>query len=186
MSRQRITTEQVWQLVADAAHSPLSRAQVIEQLTLALRRQLQYLAYREQRGRHTAYDEVAKSDRGGARTSDPAARKRRGEPPMNEQEAIHQAAIAWLEAHASYLSADLLASAIAIMPTMPTRLEGLPYCRACESPLCGVCGQCHSLALVPWAGICRADQDMSADCAAWWLAFNAVFIIARQQKEAEQ
>jgi RNase P subunit RPR2 len=57
-----ITTEQVWQLIADAAHSPLSREQVIEQLILALRRQLQYLSYRQRRGRQTAYDEVASQD----------------------------------------------------------------------------------------------------------------------------
>lgn len=62
MPRQTVTTEQVWQLIADAAHSPLSREQVIEQLTLALRRQVQYLAYRERRGRQTAYDEVAQAD----------------------------------------------------------------------------------------------------------------------------
>jgi hypothetical protein len=62
MPRQTITTEQVWQLIADAAHSPLSREQVIEQLTFALRRQLQYLSYRARRGRQTAYDEVAHSD----------------------------------------------------------------------------------------------------------------------------
>ena len=34
MPRQPITTEQVWHLIADAAHSPLSR----EQFSLALRR----------------------------------------------------------------------------------------------------------------------------------------------------
>lgn len=62
MPGQRVTTEQVWQLIADAAHSSLSREQVIEQLTLALRRHLQYVSYRERRGRHTAYDEVAKPD----------------------------------------------------------------------------------------------------------------------------
>jgi hypothetical protein len=62
MPRQPVTTEQIWQLIADAAHSPLSREQVIEQLALALRRQVQYLAYRERRGRQTAYDEVAHSD----------------------------------------------------------------------------------------------------------------------------
>jgi hypothetical protein len=62
MSRPTITPEQVWQLVADAAHSPLSREAVIEQLALALRRQLHYLSYRERRGRHTSYDEVAQQD----------------------------------------------------------------------------------------------------------------------------
>ena len=62
MRRPLITTEQVWQLIADAAHSPLSPEQTIEQLLLSLRRQLQYLSYRERRGRHTAYDEVAQQD----------------------------------------------------------------------------------------------------------------------------
>jgi hypothetical protein len=62
MPRQTVTTEQVWLLVAEAAHRPLSREQVIEQRTLALRRQLQYLSYRAQRGRQTAYDEAARQD----------------------------------------------------------------------------------------------------------------------------
>lgn len=57
-----MTTEQVWQVIADAAHSSLSREQTIEQLVLALRRQLQYLAYRERQSRQTAYDEVAQQD----------------------------------------------------------------------------------------------------------------------------
>ncbi|HLW02745.1 MAG TPA: hypothetical protein VKT82_29085 [Ktedonobacterales bacterium] len=62
MRRPLITTEQMWQLIAYATHSPLSQEQVTEQLLLALRRQLQYLAYRERRGRQIAYDEVAKRD----------------------------------------------------------------------------------------------------------------------------
>lgn len=105
---------------------------------------------------------------------------------MNEQDALHQAAIAWLEAHTSSLSADLLASAIALVPTMPTRREGMASCPACESVLCGACGQCHSLDVLPGDPVCRADQDtMGADCAAWWQALNAVFTMARQQEGVE-
>lgn len=62
MQKPLITTKQVWQLIADSAYSPLSREQTIEQLTLALRRQVQYLAYRAQRRHQTAYDEVAQQD----------------------------------------------------------------------------------------------------------------------------
>ena len=62
MAKQRLTTQQIWQFIANAAQSPLSREQVIEQLILALRRKLNYLAYREGRGRQTAYDEALSSD----------------------------------------------------------------------------------------------------------------------------
>jgi hypothetical protein len=98
---------------------------------------------------------------------------------------IQEQAIAWLQRGG--LDAGLKAAAIAIVPTMPTRPEGMPYCRACESVLCGACGQCHSLDLLPGDGYCRADQDtMGADCAAWFQAYNAVFTMARQQEEREQ
>jgi hypothetical protein len=102
----------------------------------------------------------------------------------SEQEAIYQAAIAWLER--SSLSADLKARAIAIVPGLPTRHEGMPYCRGCESVLCGACGDCHSLDLAP-PDLCPADQDtMGSDCAAWFQAYNAVFTMAREIEEAEQ
>lgn len=83
----------------------------------------------------------------------------------NEQErqAIYRTAIAWLER--STLGTKLKASAIALVPTIPTKLEGMAYCQACESVLCGACGQCHSLDLAPpdlcpavkiqWAPIAR-------------------------------
>lgn len=105
----------------------------------------------------------------------------------NEQErqTIHQAAILWLEAHAPSLSPDLLAEAIARVPTIPTRLEGMPYCRGCESVLCGACGDCHGLDLAP-PDFCPADQDtMGADCAAWWQAYNAVYTLIYQEARNE-
>ncbi|HLW02743.1 MAG TPA: hypothetical protein VKT82_29075 [Ktedonobacterales bacterium] len=68
------------------------------------------------------------------------------------------------------LSPGLLISAIALVPTMPAKLEGRPSCRTCESVPCGPCGDCQSLDLAPpdW---CSADQEtMGTDCAAWWQA----------------
>ena len=29
------------------------------------------------------------------------------------------------------------------LETIPVQLQGMPYCRICESVLCGVCGRCH-------------------------------------------
>lgn len=28
---------------------------------------------------------------------------------------------------------------------IPVRRVGMPYCRTCESALCGICGKCHEL-----------------------------------------
>lgn len=41
-------TERVWQMLAAARASSMIREEVVEQLTLALRRNLRYLARREQ------------------------------------------------------------------------------------------------------------------------------------------
>jgi len=111
--------------------------------------------------------------------------KRFKRPPMSEQEYIQRQAIAFLE-HQSNMDAALRAEAITLIPTVPTRLEGMPYCRACESVLCGACGDCHSLDLLPGDGYCRNDQDtMGAPCAAWWQAYNAVYTIIYQEARSE-
>jgi hypothetical protein len=31
------------------------------------------------------------------------------------------------------------------MAEIPVSRVGLPYCKTCESALCGICGQCHEL-----------------------------------------
>lgn len=104
---------------------------------------------------------------------------------MNEQEALYRAAILCLEAHAASLNPGLLAEAIALVPTIPTTLVGMPYCRACESVLCGACGDCHGLSLAP-PDVCPADQEnMGADCAAWWQAYNAVYTLIYQEARNE-
>jgi hypothetical protein len=59
-------------------------------------------------------------------------------------------------------------------------LEGRPYCPACESVLCGACGQCHSLDLMLGDDPrCPADEDtMGADCAAWFQSYKAAYAAA--------
>lgn len=98
-----------------------------------------------------------------------------------EPEAIHREARAWLESRAASLNPDLLTEAVALVPTIPTRLEGMPFCRAGESVLCGACGACLGLSLAP-PDFCPADQEnMGADCAAWWQAYNAVYTLIYQE-----
>jgi hypothetical protein len=65
---------------------------------------------------------------------------------------------------------------VALVPSIPLDLVGMPYCLACESVLCGACGHCHMLDVVLFSQPeCPNDHDdMGADCAAWWQAFNAV------------
>lgn len=52
----------VLKLIEAAKASPLTREEVIEQLTANLRRSASYLAYRERRHRQTAYDETLEAD----------------------------------------------------------------------------------------------------------------------------
>ena len=55
-------TQRVWQLLAEARTSSMTRETVIEQLILSLRRNLSYLARRMRDGRQTAYDEALERD----------------------------------------------------------------------------------------------------------------------------
>jgi hypothetical protein len=85
----------------------------------------------------------------------------------------------------SSLSPELKEAAIALVPSISTKLAGMPYCPACESVLCGACGHCHMLDVVPFSRPeCPNDHDnMGADCTAWWQAFNAVQTIQRISEE---
>jgi hypothetical protein len=63
---------------------------------------------------------------------------------------------------------------------------GMPYCPACESVLCGACGHCHGLDLMPSDPECPGDNDdMGRDCAAWYQALNAVWTVQRMSEEQE-
>lgn len=55
-------TERVWQMLTVARASPMTPAEVIEQLTASLRRNVAYLARRERLHRQTAYDEALERD----------------------------------------------------------------------------------------------------------------------------
>lgn len=57
-------TQRVWQMLADAQTSVMTREEATEQDILFLRRNLRYLAGRERRKRHTGYDEMLERDLG--------------------------------------------------------------------------------------------------------------------------
>ena len=49
---------------------------------------------------------------------------------------------------------------VALVPSIPLELAGMPYCPACESVLCGACGHCHILNVVPFTQPeCPNDND---------------------------
>ena len=102
----------------------------------------------------------------------------------SEQQAIQHQAIALLER--STLPSALITRAVALVPTIPTTKAGMPSCRACESVLCGACGKCHSLDVVPGVPICRNDEDpLGALCAAWWQAYHAVSTASQEAEDAD-
>ena len=55
-------TQHVWQMLADARTSAMSREEASEQAILFLRRNLRYLARRVSRGHQTSYDELLERD----------------------------------------------------------------------------------------------------------------------------
>jgi hypothetical protein len=68
--------------------------------------------------------------------------------------------------------------------TMPLTLVGMPYCRACESVLCGVCGDCHSFDLKISDPECPNDNDTAGSpCIAWWQGLKAVITAQRQSEQ---
>lgn len=85
----------------------------------------------------------------------------------------------------SKLSPWLIDAAIAIVPTIPTSMIGMPYCEACESVLCGACGHCHMIDSNLNHPDCPGyDEDMGADCAAWFQAYRAVWnLLYREDRE---
>src|SRR6266849_8865800 len=96
---------------------------------------------------------------------------------------IQEQAIDWIQQ--STLSTSLKEAAIVIVPTIPTKLAGMPYCPACESVLCEACGHCHMLDIGSFSQpLCPLDNDdMGASCAAWWQAFLAVQTIQMMNEE---
>ena len=78
-------------------------------------------------------------------------------------------------------------AACTYIPTIPLTPAGMPCCPACESVLYGACGHCHMLDVVPFSQPeCPNDNDdMGADCAAWYQALNAITTVQRLNEESE-
>ncbi len=101
---------------------------------------------------------------------------------------VQEQAIEWLRGlKAMQENPAFFEAACTFMPTIPLDPAGMPYCPACESALCGACGHCHMLDVVPFSRpICPLDNDdMGADCAAWYQALNAVWTVRRMSEESE-
>ena len=75
--------------------------------------------------------------------------------------------------------------ALSFVPTIPLNPAGMAYCSACESVLWGACGHCHMLDVVPFSRPeCPLDNDdMGANCAAWYQALNVVVTVQRMNEE---
>jgi hypothetical protein len=88
---------------------------------------------------------------------------------------VQEQAIEWVH-HALHFDATITQEIVAIVPSIPLSLTGMPYCEACESVLCGACWHCHMLDFVPFSRPeCPNDyDDMGYDCMVWWQAFKAV------------
>jgi len=108
---------------------------------------------------------------------------------MNMDQALQEQAINWLRNLKSMQDDPaFFEAACAFVPTIPLKLAGMPYCPACESVLCGACGHCHMLDIVPFSQpLCPLDNDdMGSSCAAWYQALNAVVTVQRMSEESEE
>ena len=102
---------------------------------------------------------------------------------------VQEQAIEWLAGQKSMQdNPAFFKAARAFVPTIPLNPAGMPYCPACESALCGACGHCHMLDVVPFSRpLCPNDNDdMGASCAAWYQALNAVWTVQRMSEESEE
>lgn len=101
---------------------------------------------------------------------------------------VYERAITDLEG--SRLSPHLIQAAVQLVPTISLSMAGQPYCPACESVLCGACGQCHELDLHPGESCATLedadDPGMGADCAAWFQAHRTVWSILYDDHRKEQ
>jgi hypothetical protein len=107
---------------------------------------------------------------------------------MNMDQTLQEQAIEWLRGLKSMQDDPaFFEAACAFVPTIPLKPAGIPYCPACESVLCGACGHCHKLDVVPFSQpLCPNDNDdMGASCAVWYQALNAVVTVQHMSEEQE-
>jgi hypothetical protein len=72
----------------------------------------------------------------------------------------------------------------ASIDSIPLSMTGMPYCPACESVLCGACGHCHMLDVVPFTRPeCPLDNDdMGHDCMVWFQAYKAIHTVQHMEE----
>jgi hypothetical protein len=101
---------------------------------------------------------------------------------------VQEQAIEWLR-HLKSMQENpaFFEAACTFVPTIPLTPVGMDYCPACESVLCGACGHCHMLDVVPFSRPeCPNDNDdMGSHCAAWYQALNAITTVQRMADEKE-
>jgi hypothetical protein len=103
-----------------------------------------------------------------------------------EDEEIRERAIAMIQGYAD-IQPDMIEMAVQLVAEIPTSRVGMPYCPACESVLCGVCGKCHELDILydidcPLAPYDGDFQIKTRACSAWNLAYAAVGRIQREDE----
>jgi hypothetical protein len=72
------------------------------------------------------------------------------------------------------------------LETIPLELRGMPYCRVCESVLCGVCGRCHEdtkrfVFIGPTCPVAVPNTEQPG-CLAWTYAYQFLSAARRAQK----
>jgi hypothetical protein len=72
-----------------------------------------------------------------------------------------------------------------LLSTIPLELQGMPYCRVCESVLCGVCGRCHEdtkrfVFIGPHCPVAVSNTEQPG-CLAWTYAYQ--FLSAARRAE---
>lgn len=103
-----------------------------------------------------------------------------------EDEETRPQAKQWAK-RALHFDAPMAAKIERYIDTIPLNMI-MPYCKACENALCGVCGECHSFDLL--SEICPNDPDIdnedggsvTSDCVAWWQALKSIWTVQRESK----
>jgi hypothetical protein len=82
---------------------------------------------------------------------------------------VQEQAIEWIH-QALKFDAAVTDEIVAVVPSIPLSLTGMPYCSACESVLCGACGHCHMLDIVDFSmpDYPLDNDDMGHDCMVWF------------------
>jgi hypothetical protein len=102
---------------------------------------------------------------------------------LDDESTIRQQAKQWATS-ALHFDEPMASMIQGYIDETPLTLVGAPYCGACESVLCGVCGDCHSFDLEPNRPECPMDNNTTGrTCVAWWQALKSVITVQRIAEE---